>query len=510
MRYLVNRAVMQDLDKNTIEKMNMPGAVLMERAALAVVEELSREGLDLSQVLVICGTGNNGGDGLAVARLLHFQKVTVTVVILGKEEKMSALTKLQLSILNQYSIPVLFNNIPEKEYTTIIDAVFGIGLSRNITGEYEKAVTYMNQSPAYTVAVDIPSGIDADTGKIHHIAVKADMTVTFAYGKVGLYLFPGASYAGKLLVKDIGIYQREDICDRNNPLIFTYELQDLLLLKKRRENSHKGTYGRLLLIAGSENMSGAAFLSASSAYRSGVGLVKILTADTNRQILQSLIPEAVLETYPANEETVQIDLAFLERAMNWCDAIAIGPGLGISRFTTAIVEKVLQRTDKPVVMDADALTILAKNPEFLQNHKQPVILTPHLGEMARLTGENTDTVKDGIMDITFQFAKKNGILCVCKDSHSIVSDGNKVCLNLSGNHGMATAGSGDVLTGIIGALLAQGNDPFPAAGLGTFIHGLAGDEAAKTNAKTSMMARDLLTGINKLMITKEALKDETV
>lgn len=563
MRYLISRNEMQKLDEDTQAKYHIPGAILMERAALSVLEELDKERALLNKVLVVCGTGNNGGDGLAVARMLFLSGIDVTITVIGNADKLSDLAKLQLSILNQYSIPVQFNIIPDKEYTTIIDALFGIGLTRDITGEYEKAVSYMNQAKARKVAIDIPSGVDADSGKIYHVAVKADLTVTFAYAKTGLYFYPGAANVGRIIVKDIGIYKPAEIkhfqndsviaiqnksqkmnqqkqgnkpvTQENNPVIFTYTVEDLTLLKKRAPDSHKGTFGKLLLIAGSENMSGAAFLSASAAYRTGAGLVKIVTPESNRGILQTQIPEAILETYKTGTQNAAddryesssakaiaeeckpdsvkeaFDFRALEKAIDWCDAIAIGPGIGVCELTEAILEKGLLYANKPIVIDADGLNILSRKPMLLKAHKQPVILTPHLGEMARLTAKKMEEIKASLIENVDKFAKENQVICVCKDSHSVVTDGSgHIYVNLSGNNGMATAGSGDVLTGIIAGLLVQGNSPFLSASLGSFIHGLAGDEAAKITGKTSMVARDIINNLYKIYMTKEVLENEAL
>ena len=298
MKYLVNSREMQKYDANTVSHFKVPGLLLMERAAITFVNELHKQKVDLSEVLIVCGSGNNGGDGLAIARLLFLEGHTVTVVFAGNKDHCSEQNRIQQDILNAYGVPV-YTDLPEQiRPTTVIDALFGVGLSRDVTGTYADILCCMNTLPGEKVAVDIASGISADTGAVLGMAFRADITITFAFAKLGSILWPGNEYAGRVIVCDIGITKESWLGE--TPSVMALETKDLLLLPERKSHSNKGSYGKLLLIAGSVNMAGAAVLSAKAAYATGCGLVRVLTPEENRIILQSCVPEAVLTTYDKN------------------------------------------------------------------------------------------------------------------------------------------------------------------------------------------------------------------
>ena len=292
MKKIVSCSQMKNLDRHTIEVKKVPSLVLMERAALSVAEEMVKEPGRLQNTLVVCGMGNNGGDGAAIARILFLWGYQVSLLFLGNPEHMSEETKRQKEICDSYGVPET-NNPCWNEYTTIVDAVFGIGLSRNVQGVYQEMMEQINQSGAYIWAVDIPSGINGDTGAVMGMAVRADETVTFAFAKAGHYLYPGTSFCGKLHVKDIGIYMEPD--DRETYL-HCPEISDFKCFPERKKDGNKGTFGKILIVAGSCNMAGAAYLSARAALLTGSGMVKIHTVEENRMILQQLLPEALLYT----------------------------------------------------------------------------------------------------------------------------------------------------------------------------------------------------------------------
>ena len=311
MKYLVDSREMQKYDANTISHFKVPGLLLMERAAIAFVEELHRQNVDLTEVLIVCGSGNNGGDGLAIARLLFLEGHAVTVVYAGNKEHCSESNRVQQDILNAYGISI-YMDIPEKiNPTLVIDAIFGVGLSRDVTGEYADMLCRMNELSGEKAAVDIASGISADTGAILGTAFRADLTITFAFEKLGSILWPGNEYAGRII-----------------------EEKDFSILPKRKSHSNKGSYGKLLLIAGSVNMAGAAVLSAKAAYATGCGLVRVLTPGENRTILQCSVPEAVLTTY---DKTLVPEEPVLREILDWADAIVIGPGLGKEKTSAQIL-----------------------------------------------------------------------------------------------------------------------------------------------------------------------------
>ena len=292
-------------------------------------------------------------------------------------------------------------------------------------------------------------------------------------------------------VKDIGI--TEAGFEEEFPKVYSYTIEDLAKIPKRNPYSNKGTYGKILVIAGSKNMSGAAYFSAKAAYRMGVGLVRIVTPEENRQIIQSLLPEAIVTTY----QKKQLDGDWLMDAINWASVIVIGPGMGGSEEAHYLLSKVLSISEVPLVIDADAINILAKEPGLLQHNKQNIILTPHIGEMSRLTDKPISEIAENIIEVAERFAKEKKLTCVLKDARTIVTEGNRgTYVNTSGNDGMATGGTGDVLTGVIAGLLGQGLSVVEAARLGVYIHGLAGDAAAAKKGAYGLLADDVCEAIN--------------
>ncbi|WP_099467996.1 NAD(P)H-hydrate dehydratase [Konateibacter massiliensis] len=482
MEYLLTSNEMKKLDSDTIEKIGIPSAVLMEKAALGVIAEMKKNCGDFESVLVVCGSGNNGGDGIAIGRILALQGKTVRIVFVGEEEKASVETKRQLQIARKYNFKI-YNTFGNSEYNVIIDAVFGIGLTREITGVYRDAIENINKADGYKVAVDIPSGISADTGKAMGCAVKADLTVAIAFKKIGHVLYPGAGYCGETAVCDIGIYP-----PLNSDFAFSYDKTDSCRLPARTPYSNKGTYGKALIIAGGINMAGAAYLAAISAYKTGCGLVRLLIPEENREILQTLIPEAILTTY----DSKNLDLVEIEKAVSWANVIDIGPGLGTGEPSRKLMETVLKRKKCPLIIDADGINLLALDSKLWEENLKDIVITPHLKEMSVICKSEIEEIKEDLIGTAVSFAKKHKLVCVLKDARTVVADyEKKVYINQNGNNGMAKAGSGDILSGIIAGLLAQGMAPFDGATLGVYIHAAAGDEAAKRLGTYSMLARDI-------------------
>ena len=470
-----------------MEKYKIPSLLLMEKAAESVVNEILSGAYDLNRILVACGTGNNGGDGLAIARMLKRKGCMTDVCIVGALDKMSPEAKQQLEMYQ--AISGNFVTAPAyEEYTVIVDAIFGIGCNRDITGIAADVIAEINKTDATIVAVDVPSGISADTGKECAAAVKADVTVTFFTEKFGMMLYPGRDFCGRILVADLGIPFAE--CEEYKAIAYTEE--DAKRLPERKANSHKGTFGKVLVIAGSQKICGAAYLAAAGAYRIGAGLVKIYTPKENQLAMQVLLPEALLETYDVN----RLQIKQLKECMEWADVIVIGPGIGTERGTEKILKYVISKSEVPVVIDADGINLLAKNKTCLLDKKAPMVLTPHIQEMARLTGKSKDSIIKNQMEEAEAFVKDYDVTLALKSARTIVA---KECedtyVNLSGNSGMATGGSGDVLAGMIGGLIAQKMDSFEAAKLGVYLHGKAGDAAAAAKSTYSMTAADILEGI---------------
>ena len=383
MKYIVTKKEMQAIDAYAIDKMGIPAAVLMERAALAIVEEVERLNTSKGRILVVVEGGNNGGDGLAAARILMERGYLVDVYYVAGFSKTTKQFQIQQDIMFNMGVR-LRKAIPNKEYSVIVDGIFGVGLSRNVDGPQKKAIDTLNQMSGIKVAIDIPSGIDATTGDIWGTAFKADYTITFGLKKLGMFFSDGIDYCGKIIRKDIGF--PEQAIKAVKPKIYAYDTSDMNKLPKRIDNSNKGTYGRVAVIAGSKNMSGAAFLCSKAAYSTGVGLVKIYTHESNRTILQSQLPEAVMMTYNDYEGA----LSCIEDAMKWATVIVVGPGLGVDSTSERMLYELLMNTEVPLVLDADALNILSNNIELLEASSAPVIMTPHMMEMSRLIQKDHD------------------------------------------------------------------------------------------------------------------------
>lgn len=497
---VLSKKEMQQCDFNTSHEIGISENVLMERAALHVVNEILKRSIK-KKILVVCGIGNNGGDGLAVTRILSEYSMEVDCVLIGSIEKCSDQTKKQIDILDKLHIPIL-RNFKEREYDIVIDALFGIGLSREIQGEYKDAVTYINQLPGFKISLDIPSGIHADNGKILGCAVKADETITFGFLKKGLCFYPGKEYAGIVKVVNIGISDKSFLDMKPNTFTCFSKAKDVL--PHRIPWGNKGTFGKLLIVAGSVDMAGAAILCANAAYRMGVGMVKIVSPIENRCIIQESIPEALFLSY--EKDSFQ-DKKWVERwnqSKEWADAYVIGCGLGQGEMAKKLVRDLLLYESKSLVIDADALNLIS-NDETLEKalcfSETQCVLTPHPGELSRLLKKPVSELKEDFFENVLLAAQKLKKIIVGKDAVTVVgSPTNENYINQSGNCGMATAGSGDVLAGIIGGLLVQKESPLDSAWKGVYLHGLSGDVSVKEKGKAAMMASDLIESLGKICI----------
>lgn len=536
MRYITSRTEMQQIDAYSIEEIGIPGIVLMERAALTMEEEIRNRFSTDVRILIVTERGNNGGDGLALGRLLIDQGYKVTIYEIGGVPRASESYVIQHRILDNLGIPVM-EQLPVDSFDVIIDAIFGVGLTREVKGIQAEVIDVLNQREGYKIALDVPSGVAAESGKILGTAFEADLTITVGLSKIGLELYPGARYAGEVIVKEIGF--PKIAVSKIGPSAYTYDRSDLSRLPERKPWSNKGSYGKVLIVAGSKNMAGAACLCGEAAYRSGSGLVRIFTCEENRLILQNQLPEAILTTYEDEEDA----LDKLPEAIAWASVIGFGPGLGMNELTGKMLQILQEKATVPIVIDADGMNALAHakkieesfekmssqteamqadnekemNSEVMQTitgkemssqsavwkgiceYPHGIIYTPHLMEMSRLCGRSVREIKEKLIDTAQLYADEKHIM-VLKDARSIVSDGSsKTYINTSGNHGMSVGGSGDVLTGMICGLLAGGCELAEAARLGTYCHGLAGDEAAKEVGYHGLLARDLIQGITRVL-----------
>ena len=498
MQLWVNAAQMKAADQYTIQKLGVPSLELMEHAAQACVQVLEDEKVDLSHVCVVCGSGNNGGDGFAIARILQNNRYSVETFCVGNPEHYTEETQEQMHRLQECGGKITYGMPQEDSYSVVIDAVFGVGLSRKVEGRYRQVIEQMNRMRGTKFAVDIPSGLSATTGCILGCAFKADYTVTFQLKKIGLELSQGRTMAGRVIVPDIGI-STDSICEDQE--IVRTAGKDIYrkMLPDRPEDSNKGTYGRLLVIAGSKGMAGAAYLNAHAAYMTGAGLVRIYTSSDNREILQTLLPEAIVTTY---EEYNKEELLSL---LTWADSVCIGSGLGMSRLSEKILKTVIEYVKVPCLIDADGLNLLAENKNYLnQMAERRFVITPHMKEMSRLTGTPVEELKADRIQILKDFISRYRITCVLKDSRTLIASEEKgIRMNLTGNSAMAKAGSGDVLAGVISGWMVQEKEAEDAAELGTYIHGLSGDLAKFERGVYSVMARDLIEYISKALMKLE-------
>ncbi len=499
MKTVLTAAQMKAADERAILQ-GVPSLVLMERAALSVVQELMERKYDLRRVCIFCGTGNNAGDGAAIGRILQDYGYDPTLVLVGPVEKYSEAMVQQVVAARNRGI----NMVMQAEEgllahaTLIIDALFGVGLSRDITGTYAEAIEQMNQAKAPVIAVDIPSGIHTDTGAVMGTAVRCDLTVTFARAKRGQLLFPGAAYCGSTAVKEIGIPVPTE--QLQGQVLYRMEEEDLNLLSGRDEAGNKGTFGKILVIGGSKDMFGAAALSAEAALRAGAGMVKVYTEETNKTPLNTRLPEALLSTYREGEWLPQTDGLKLLDDLCWADGIVIGPGLGTGSTSMSILMYLLdwncRNGHKPVVFDADALNLLSMSPTLMKQIAFPAVFTPHMGEMSRLDIRTIADLKEDPVTAAAAYALRNGVTLVLKDARTVIASPDGTCrINTRGNSALATAGSGDVLSGIMGTLLTQNPDLPEAASLAVLIHALAGEKAAEKGSRRGVIAGDLLKTI---------------
>lgn len=538
MRYVLDAASMKNVDSYSINTLGIPSVVLMERAALSVTEAIESKvkGNIHTDIICVCGRGNNGADGLAVARQLYLKGYNVDVYIINSHASTKEFD-IQLNIIKNLGIECI--NSPDfSKYGVIVDALFGNGLSRELAGEARIVVDTINKCSTsvrsqYTqnsdnngnrlvVAVDIPSGISASTGVVMGSAVNADITVTFGFEKIGHILYPAASYCGKIIRKDIGFAQYPDMTRD----IFTYDYSDISdMLPLRKPDGNKGTFGKALVIAGSRLYGGAAVLSSRAAARIGAGLVRTLTHISNRTAVITGNMECIVDTYDTDEECVDFvknTETLVDKCICWADVVCIGPGLSMEESAVKLVRSVSAKKNIKKLYDADALNIIAKYKIELDGSNDDVdyeaggnsgnasykddmsdknvVVTPHIGEMSRLTGLDIAVIKNNPIDTARTYSREHNCVCVLKDARTIVSDGERVYINMSGNDGMATGGSGDVLSGIITGLMAQGLTTFEASALGVYIHGCAGDEAALSNGKYSMVAGDIIDNIKNVLI----------
>jgi hydroxyethylthiazole kinase-like uncharacterized protein yjeF len=476
----------------------LPASILMENAGTAVAEAALTLGAPGARFLVLAGPGNNGGDGYVAARKLHGGGRQVDVWRVGDPARLKGDAERNHAAAEQAGVPLHSSAaaLPLRPGDVVIDALFGTGLARAPDGEAADAIRAMLRWHAEEVrvlAVDLPSGLSSDTGRAFDPCVSADLTITFGTCKLGLALEPGATLAGRIEVADIGLAEL-------TPSTWLIEPTDgPRWLPPRRSDTNKGTYGHLLVVAGSRGKSGAAALAGVSALRSGVGLCTVATPADALSDVQGHAPELMGVALPAAAVLGPTHLDALLAAAEGKDALVIGPGIPRGPETHVLLAELLARLDVPVLLDADALNALAGHPELLARSRARTVLTPHPGEMARLTGKSVGEVQGNRIAAATAFARAHHTVIVLKGARTVVADlSGEVRVNPTGNPGMATGGTGDVLSGIVGAFLAQGLAPVDAASVGVLAHGLAGDAAARRWGRLGLIASDLTEGLGEV------------
>ncbi len=479
------------MDKETIDKIGIPSIVLMENAAENIFRNIVHKG---NSFLFFCGVGNNGGDGLAVARKLFLDKKNIKVYIVGDLKKGTKEFLINYNILNNLGIEMInvdkitqdiISNI--KEADLIIDSIMGVGLNRNIKGIIYQLIDEINKNAKYIVSIDNPTGLNADTGKEMGIAIKSSLTFVIEVLKKGYFNLGAKEYLGEINLVNIGI--PEGVKEKNSESIrIIHEENYKKLIPKRGIYGHKGSYGKTVILAGSRGMTGAAYITTEAAVKTGSGLVSLVVEKDIQPILSSKLIEAMTVNYEEEEK--------ISKLINEANVIICGPGLGKKDINKSMLYRFINNSRCPIVLDADALNIISEDKEILKKLEYRSVITPHVGEMARLINRKISYINDNRIDVCREYAKNN-IVTLLKGYNTVISNGDDVIINNVGNSKMASGGMGDCLTGIIGSLISQGINIYESAVLGAYIHGSIGDMISKS--RYVVTAEDVISEISKFM-----------
>ena len=494
--YIMSKKNCSNIDKQTIDEYNMPGIILMENAAEQIFRNIRTLG---NRYIIFCGNGNNGADGLAIGRKLIFDNKDVLFILLKPRKNPTEEFQVNFNILKSLKVNMMIIDDIDKldeiqhlieDFPIVIDSIFGIGLDRKLNDFYFKIIDIINNSNKKIIAVDVPSGLDADSGRPLGSAVKAHITYTVEVIKKGFIEYSALEYLGDLKVIQIGI--PENVKQANNENIYALSRESYRnKLIKRKIYGHKGNYGRAVLVAGSIGCLGAARLATESCIRSGAGLTTLITSSEARKILSGSLVEGMLATFEDNEKVKYL--------LSKADAVAFGPGIKEDEESMKLLEEIIIDSPSSIIIDAGGINLLSKNKKCLCAVKDKVILTPHPGEMARLIGKDISYVEKNRIECSRAFAKQYKCIVLLKGYNTVITDGKNVFINKTGNSKMASGGMGDTLTGIITALVAQGYSNMDATLLGAYIHGLAAEYSARD--RYSIIARDLIESIPFVMGT---------
>lgn len=503
---LATNEQMTQINKIAIKEFSIPGIVLMENAGFAMLHEIVKDFDPTNRIVIICGNGNNGGDGFVLARHLHQRGYGVQIFHVGYPEHLIGDSEINYKIVNKLQIPMTRihgeKDLPDlfvelSRCNLVVDCLIGTGMPSSANGVDVKIINAVNDATCKVYSVDMPSGVGGNDGRVSNAAIRADKTITFSLPKVGNILFPGAAFNGELIIKDVGIpIEVIDEVPMNYELITRSMVVDMI--PKRERNSHKGYYGKARMIAGSMSMAGAAILTTKAALRSGLGMARLYVPDSINHIMKTAVPELITIPFQELRKGViginHIDTILKDAPDS--DVFTIGPGCGISFELEEIVKNIIEKVPSPIILDADALNVLAKDVSVLNLKTSPIIITPHMGEMSRLTGKPLDEIIDNPVSTARDFAIEWQVYVVLKSARTVVATPEgKVYVNINGNSGMSTAGTGDVLTGIITGMVGQGLSPLNAAIVGVFIHGMTGDRVAERLGEHGLLAGDLVEAL---------------
>ena len=514
---VVTTQQMREIDRVTIEEVGIPGLDLMEAAGQGVVDAIEETLIDISRsrIAIFCGKGNNGGDGFVVARLLTEKEADVDIYLLGEKSEISGDAKVNLDRVRNMGLKV--KEISSRDQINnplgvdiIVDAIFGTGIKGSVRGFPAEVIDLINSSEGTVVAVDTPSGLNTDTGEVEGPCVRAEMTATMGLPKLGLLLFPGKECVGKLEIVDIGV--PPEVIEKAGITIEYVEREDIARsIPRRPPNAHKGDCGRVAVVAGSVGMTGAAGLSCRAALRAGAGMTILGIPRSLNDVMEVKLTETMTKPLAETEERT-LSLAAegeIDELLDWADVLAIGPGLSLNKETQELVRNVIRKVRKPTVIDADGLNALSGHLDCLTDSGTEHILTPHAGELSRLINKPISEIEAHRVKAAQKAAEELKVVLVLKGAPTVVADPTgAVHINSTGNAGMATAGCGDVLTGLIAGMLAQGLRGTEAAVTGVFLHGSAGDLAAEEKGEWGVIAGDIAEKIPAAI--RHALKSQSL
>jgi len=502
---LISSKQMKEIDEKAIVEYSIPGIILMENAGIKMVEVIKNIKKELKnlKVIIIVGKGNNGGDGLVIARHLINSEAMVDVFLLCKPKQFTKDATINFNILTKMKANI-FKLVKEEDIErlmesmmdvdVIVDAIYGIGFKGSLDDFENMVVEMVNKNRASIVSVDISSGVEADTGKVYKNAIRANYTVTFSLPKIGQILGRGSEYVGELTIADISI-PKNLLNDKSLKMNLIDEVMIKNFLNKRDDDSHKGTYGHVAIIGGSVGMSGAVILASSAALRSGAGLITAAVPKSLVSIVEGGAIEVMTKPlFETKDKKISLKaLSEIENLLKIASVCAIGPGMGKYYDANNLIKSVIKKSNIPMLIDADGINALDGDGRILKEAKIPIVITPHPGELGKLTGLKIEEIQKNRLDVAKKYALEYGVILVLKGHKTIIaSPKGEIFVNTTGNPGMATAGSGDVLSGIIIGLMAQGLNSLDASVVGVHIHGLAGDLVAERKGQRGLVASDLI------------------